>query len=166
MRIHGRYPHQRILYEHYQHSFSVKQNASQQLLFPLSLYYPVYEMELLRELEQELIQMGFLFDEISKEKLVISGIPVSISESSVSIVLEDLLNELQDNVPNEKEVLHDRIAKSLAQSLALKSGTYLSEKEQENIVNSLFGCEDPQTSPFGKTTFITMKVEDIDKKFM
>ena len=164
--IDQRRAHQRILYEHYQHSFSVKQNASQQLLFPLSLYYPVYEMELLRELEQELIQMGFLFDEISKEKLVISGIPVSISESSVSIVLEDLLNELQDNVPNEKEVLHDRIAKSLAQSLALKSGTYLSEKEQENIVNSLFGCEDPQTSPFGKTTFITMKVEDIDKKFM
>ena len=137
-----------------------------QLLFPLSLYCPVYEMELLRGLEQELIQMGFLFDEISKEKLVISGIPVSISESAVSIVLEDLLNDLQDNVPGEKEALHNRIAKSLAQSLALKSGTYLSEKEQENIVNSLFGCEDPQTSPFGKTTFITMKVEDIDKKFM
>ncbi len=164
--IDQRRAHQRILYEHYMRSFTVKQNASQQLLFPLSLYYSVYEMELLNNLQNELIQMGFLFDEISNEKIVILGIPVSITESEVSIVLEDLLNDMQDSVPNDVDVLHDRIAKSLAQSLAVKTGTYLSDKEQEHIVNSLFGCEDSQTSPFGKTTFITMKVEDIDKKFM
>jgi len=164
--IDQRRAHQRILYEHYMRSFTVKQNASQQLLFPLSLYYSVYEMELLKNLQNELVQMGFLFDEISNEKIVILGIPVSITESEVSIVLEDLLNDMQDDAPADVDILHDRIAKSLAQSLAVKTGTYLSDKEQENIVNSLFGCEDPQTSPFGKTTFITMKVEDIDKKFM
>ncbi len=164
--IDQRRAHQRILYEHYMRSFTVKQNASQQLLFPLSLYYSVYEMELLKNLQNELVQMGFLFDEISNEKIVILGIPVSITESEVSIVLEDLLNDLQDDSPTDVDILHDRIAKSLAQSLAVKTGTYLSDKEQENIVNSLFGCEDPQTSPFGKTTFITMKVEDIEKKFM
>ncbi|WLD24553.1 DNA mismatch repair endonuclease MutL [Flavobacterium dauae] len=164
--IDQRRAHQRILYEHYIKSFAVKQNSSQQLLFPLSLYYTVYEMELLRSIEQQLIQMGFLFDEISNEKIVILGIPVSVSESEVSIVLEDLLNDLQDDSPTDVDILHDRIAKSLAQSLAVKTGTYLTDKEQENIVNSLFGCDDPQTSPFGKTTFITMKVEDIDKKFM
>jgi len=164
--IDQRRAHQRILYEHYMRSFTVKQNASQQLLFPLSLYYGVYEMELLKNLQNELVQMGFLFDEISNEKIVILGIPVSITESEVSIVLEDLLNDMQDDAPADVDILHDRIAKSLAQSLAVKTGTYLSDKEQENIVNSLFGCEDPQTSPFGKTTFITMKVEDIDKKFM
>lgn len=164
--IDQRRAHQRILYEHYMRSFTVKQNASQQLLFPLSLYYGVYEMELLKNLQNELVQMGFLFDEISNGKIVILGIPVSITESEVSIVLEDLLNDMQDDAPADVDILHDRIAKSLAQSLAVKTGTYLSDKEQENIVNSLFGCEDPQTSPFGKTTFITMKVEDIDKKFM
>jgi len=164
--IDQRRAHQRILYEHYMRSFTVKQNASQQLLFPLSLYYGVYEMELLKNLQNELVQMGFLFDEISNEKIVILGIPVSITESEVSIVLEDLLNDMQDDASADVDILHDRIAKSLAQSLAVKTGTYLSDKEQENIVNSLFGCEDPQTSPFGKTTFITMKVEDIDKKFM
>ena len=164
--IDQRRAHQRILYEYYLNSFGVKQNASQQLLFPLSLYYTAYEMELLREIEPELLQMGFSFEEITHEKIVILGTPESISESEVSIILEDLLNDLQDQMPNDVPVLHDRIAKSLAQSLAVKTGTYLTEKEQENIVNSLFGCENPQTSPFGKTTFITMKVEDIDKKFM
>ncbi|UUV20696.1 DNA mismatch repair endonuclease MutL [Paenimyroides aestuarii] len=164
--IDQRKAHQRILYEHYVHALAVKQNASQQLLFPLSLYYTAYELELLRNIEPQLVQMGFLFEELTNEKIVILGIPVSITESEVSIVLEDLLNDLQDDVPSDHSVLNDRIAKSLALSLAIKTGTYLTEKEQEHIVNSLFGCTDPQTSPFGKTTFITMKVEDIDKKFM
>src|SRR5690554_278876 len=164
--IDQRRAHQRILYDYYIQSFQVKQTASQQLLFPLSLYYSVYEMELLKSIETELIQMGFSFETLTKEKIVILGTPESISESSVSIVLEDLLNDLKGDVPGEVHVLHDRIAKSLAHSLAVKTGAFLTEKEQEDIVNSLFGCEDPQTSPFGKTTFVTMKVEDIDKKFI
>src|SRR5690554_125140 len=164
--IDQRRAHQRILYDYYLNSFSIKQNASQQLLFPLSLYYSVFEMELLQSIEQELIQMGFSFNEITNEKIVILGTPESISESEVSIVLEDLLNDLQDNLPDDVPVLYDRMAKSLAQSLAVKTGTFLTDKAQEDIVNSLFGCENPQTTPFGKTTFITMKVEDLDKKFM
>src|SRR5690606_4785351 len=115
--IDHRRAHQRILYEHYMRSFTVKQNASQQLLFTLSLYYGVYEMELLKNLQDELIQMGFVFDEISNEKIVILGITVSITEREVSIVLEDLLNDLQDDTPTNVDVLHDRIAKSMAQSL-------------------------------------------------
>ena len=38
-------------------------------------------------------------------------------------------------------------------------------KEQENLVNSLFACKDPNVSPFNKPTFITLSVEDLDKKF-
>jgi DNA mismatch repair protein MutL len=41
----------------------------------------------------------------------------------------------------------------------------LTEKEQENLVNGLLACKDPNVSPFQKPNFITMRVEDIDKKF-
>jgi DNA mismatch repair protein MutL len=53
----------------------------------------------------------------------------------------------------------------MARSLAVKTGTYLSEKEQENLLNGLFACKEPDVSPLGKPTFITMRVEDLDKKF-
>lgn len=164
--IDQRRAHQRILYERYLESFSLQNNSSQQLLFPLTLYYATFEMELLKSLENDLIQMGFLFETLDNEKIIISGIPVTITESEVSIVLEDLLNELQSEFPDEKDVLKDKIAKSLSQSLAVKTGTYLTEKEQENIVDSLFACKEPNVSPFLKPTYITMRVEDIDKKFM
>src|SRR5690606_32542868 len=138
--IDQRRAHQRILYEHYIKSFTVKQNSSQQLLFPLSLYYTIYEMELLRSIEQQLIQIAFLFEEISNEKIVILGIPVSVSASEVSIVLEVLLNDLLDSMPNNLAMMYDWIAKSLTLSLPVIIATYLTDKHQEIIFNSLCVC--------------------------
>ena len=61
--------------------------------------------------------------------------------------------------------MNDGIAKSMAKSIAVKNGVYLTEKEQENLVNGLFACKDASVSPFNKPTFITLSVEDLDKKF-
>jgi len=157
--------HQRILYEKFMESIQNHTASSQQLLFPLTLYYSPYEVEILRELYPMLQQTGFGFEHMTQEYVVISGLPVNISESEASIVLEDLISDFQDGVPKTAMGQSDRIAKSLAHSLSVKTGTVLNEEEQESIVNSLFACKEPSVSPFMKPTFITMKVEDIEKKF-
>ncbi len=157
--------HQRILYEKFLENISIQQAASQQLLFPLTLYYTSYEIELLKGLETTLKQTGFDFESIEKDRVVLSGLPVHVVESEASIVLEELLTDLQSSFPEASFSQNDRIAKSLAHSLAVKTGTILNEEEQENMVNSLFACREPGVSPFSKPTFITMRVEDIEKKF-
>jgi len=131
----------------------------------LNLYFSKNEMELIAELQLSLINTGFVFEETQKDHVVISGIPVNITESEVSLVLEQLLSDLQDGIPESSFSQNDTIAKSMAKSLAVKTGSYLTEKEQENLVNGLFACKEPNVSPFQKPTFITMRVEDIDKKF-
>ena len=157
--------HQRVLYEQFLVNMTVQQASSQQLLFPLDLYYSTVEIELIAELKQSLINTGFVFEDTHGDHIVISGIPVNVTESEVSIVLEQLLSDLQDGIPSSSFSQNDTIAKSMARSLAVKTGTVLSVKEQENLVNGLFACKDPNVSPFQKPTFITMRVEDIDKKF-
>jgi DNA mismatch repair protein MutL len=157
--------HQRILYEQFLASITLQQAASQQLLFPLNLYFSSAEMELIAELKSALVNTGFAFEESENDHIVISGLPVNVTESEVPIVLEQLISDLQDGIPDNSYSQNDSIAKSMARSLAVKTGTYLTEKEQENIVNGLFACKDPNVSPFQKPTFITMRVEDLDKKF-
>ena len=157
--------HQRVLYEQFLTNMTVFQAASQQLLFPLNLYFSSGEMELVHELTPALSNTGFVFDENAEDHIVISGIPVNVTESEVSIVLEQLISDLQDGIPENSFSQNDSIAKSMARSLAVKTGTYLTEKEQENLVNGLFACKEPNVSPFQKPTFITMRVEDLDKKF-
>ncbi|HEX8268822.1 MAG TPA: DNA mismatch repair endonuclease MutL [Flavobacterium sp.] len=157
--------HQRVLYEQFLTNMTVHQASSQQLLFPLNLYYSSGEMELISELKLSLGNTGFVFEETADDHVVISGLPVNVSESEVPIVLEQLLSDLQDGIPESSFSQNDTIAKSMARSLAVKTGTYLTEKEQENLVNGLFACKEPSVSPFQKPTFITMRVEDLDKKF-
>jgi DNA mismatch repair protein MutL len=157
--------HQRILYEQYLTNMTVHHAASQQLLFPLELYFSANERVLLVELQDTLHAMGFVFDTVQNNAVVVSGIPVTITESQVSAVLEELLRDLQDGIPENSYSQNDSVAKSMARSLAVRTGAYLNQKEQENIVNGLFACKEPDVSPFQKPTFITINVEDIDKKF-
>lgn len=157
--------HQRVLYEQFLTNMTVNQASSQQLLFPLNLYFSSTEIDLIQELQLSLINTGFVFEEINEDSVVISGLPVNVTESEVSILLEQLLSDLQDGIPESSFSQNDSIAKSMAKSLAVKTGTYLTEKEQENLVNGLFACKEPDVSPFHKPTFITMRVEDLDKKF-
>jgi DNA mismatch repair protein MutL len=157
--------HERVLYEEFLTSMTVHQASSQQLLFPLQLYFSSDEIELLAELKSSLENTGFVFESFNDDHVLISGLPVNVTESEISIVLEELLSDLQDGIPDSSFCQNDTIAKSMAKSLAVRTGTYLTEKEQENLVHNLFGCKEPNVSPFQKPTFITMSVEDLDKKF-
>lgn len=157
--------HERVLYEGFLTSMTVQQASSQQMLFPLQLYFSSGEIVLLQELKASLENTGFVFESFSDDSVTISGLPVNVTESEISIVLEELLSDLQDGIPDNSFSQNDTIAKSMAKSLAIKTGTYLTEKEQENLVHNLFACKEPNVSPFQKPTFITMSVEDLDKKF-
>lgn len=157
--------HERVLYEEFLTSMTVHQASSQQLLFPLQLYFSSTEIELLTELRMSLENTGFVFETFNEDHVLISGVPVNVTESEISIVLEELLSDLQDGIPDNSFSQNDTIAKSMARSLAVKTGTYLTEKEQESLVHNLFACREPNVSPFQKPTFITMSVEDLDKKF-
>ena len=157
--------HERVLYEEFLTNMTVKQASSQRLLFPLELFFSSNEIELVRELQLSLENLGFIFDAFAESSIVISGLPITITESKASIVLDDLLTDLQNGIVTDSFSQNDTIAKSMCKSLAVRTGTYLTEKEQENLVHNLFACKEPNVSPFQKPTFITMSVEDLDKKF-
>ena len=157
--------HQRVLYEQFLTNITIQKAASQQLLFPLELYFSADEMQVLRDMQPTLENTGFVFDVFTTDAIQISGLPVLMAESDVSVVLEELIHNIQNEIPESSFSQSDTIAKSMAKSLAVKTGTYLTDKEQENLVNSLFACKEPTISPFQKPTFITFTVEDLDKRF-
>jgi len=46
-----------------------------------------------------------------------------------------------------------------------KTGNKLTAQEQDHMIHSLFACKEPNVTPCGKPTFVTMSVDDLDKKF-
>ena len=158
--------HQRVLYEGLLKHLTVKESVSQQLLFPLSLEFSSTEMEILQNLKEDLEHTGFIFTSFTEVGIEITGVPINVPESEVSIILEQLISDVEQEVPDSHFSATDLLAKSMAKSLAIKTGQSLSRLEQEHLVNSLFACKEPTVSPTNKVTFITMSVDDFDKKFI
>ncbi len=163
--IHQSLAHQRVLYEEFLENITVKEASSQQLLFPVTISFSSSDIEMIYSIKSDLESAGFMFDEFTKESVVIGGIPTSITESQITLILEQLLDDIKLEVPDASFSHFDVMAKSFAKSLAIKTGTILSLKEQENLVNNLFSCKEPSTSPFGKPTFKTLSLQEIDSIF-
>ena len=157
--------HERILYEDYLRKTTVNEAVSQQLLFPLQLNLSTSGISILKELQQALETTGFVFSTFTNESIELTGLPVGVKESDVSNVFDQLIHDIENEVPDVNFSISDLLSKSLAKSLAIKNGKKLERQEQEYIVNTLFSCKEPTVSPSNKTIFTTIKVDELDKKF-
>lgn len=158
--------HQRVLYEQLLKNITVSEAVSQQLLFPATFTFTTSEITMLKEVKESLENIGFMFSNISDDSIELSGIPSNISESELQIIIEQMLNDFQGEIPDTGFSQTDVLVKSLAKSMAIRTGKKLEVAEQEALVNNLFACKEPMISPFQKTIFITLSVDDLDKKFI
>ena len=158
--------HERILYESLLKNITIKEAMSQQLMFPLQLHFSMTEINIIKQLKEDLEYTGFVFSKIDDDTVEITGVPINVPESEISIILEQLIHDVEQEVPDSNFSAVDLLAKSMAKTLAIKRGQSLNALEQEHMVNSLFACKEPSVSPTNKATFITLSVDELDKKFM
>ncbi len=166
MIIHQNLAHQRIVYEELLKNITVKEAVSQQLLFPLQLHFSKPDLEIIEKFREQLEHTGFIFSELKDETIEISGIPVLILESHVVNLLNQLVHDIKEEVPDTGFSQNDMLAKSMAASMAIKTGVSLNKEEREHLINQLFACKEPTVSPTNKPVFTALDVSDLDKKFM
>ncbi|MCL4115255.1 UNVERIFIED_CONTAM: hypothetical protein GTU68_047948 [Idotea baltica] len=157
--------HQRVLYERFLKHGTSQESVSQQLLFPIKLSFSTNELNDLLEIKEDLNALGFAFGEIDEESIQIKGVPVSMTESDVANVLEQLLYDFRENTVSESFSQTDRLSKSLCKALSIKTGDRLDQESQLALVNDLFACKEATISPFNKRIYITITENDIANKF-
>ncbi|MFD0931193.1 DNA mismatch repair endonuclease MutL [Psychroflexus salinarum] len=158
--------HFRILYEELLKNITAQPALSQQLLFPLKLRLDANEMRVFKILKDALVNAGFSISEFGEDFVKINGIPNRLPESETSILLDQLLSDFENDIPDSGFDQTDRLAKSLAQSMAIKNGTVLQKEEQTELVNLLFSCKEPMLTPLNRLVFVKQSAADFDKKFM
>ncbi|WP_191859109.1 DNA mismatch repair endonuclease MutL [Hanstruepera ponticola] len=158
--------HQRVLYEDFLKQITIKESVSQQLLFPVEAHFSPEEVEIIKDVRDDLEHTGFVFSNFTKDVIEITGVPINVPASEVSLIFEQLIADIQNEVPESNFSATDLLAKSMAKSLAIKIGQSLTAKEQDHLVNSLFGCKEPNISPANKPTFITLSMDELDRKFV
>ena len=123
-------------------------------------------MNIIRQIKDDLGHAGFQFSKLDDDTAEITGAPINVPEGEIPNILEHLISDVIQEVPDSNFSVTDLLAKSMAKSLAIKRGQSLTRLEQEHVVNSLFACKEPSVSPSNKVTFITLSGDELDKKFM
>jgi DNA mismatch repair protein MutL len=156
--------HERIMYEHYKKSAQHPIN-SQQELFPQTIELSSADMLLLKELNDDLKNLGFDIVPFGKETIVVQGVPADLSSLNSVEVLNGLLENYKLNNLDIKLDKGENICRALAQNTCIKYGKELQFEEMKLLVEHLFACEEHAHSPQGKIVYTQINQTDIDKLF-
>jgi DNA mismatch repair protein MutL len=156
--------HQRVLYEQFLENISLKEPASQHLLFPMQLHFDTADLNLLGEMKDSLHALGFRLEAQRDTGIEITALPVLIPEAQAGAVLEDLLNSWKEQFGGEGYSEADRMARLLSRALAIRPGRVLDTASRQALINDLFACKESALSPFNKRIHATLEVAELENK--
>jgi DNA mismatch repair protein MutL len=157
--------HERILYERYLSMLNEKEVVTQKELFPRNITLNPADAEILKGLLPQINLLGFDIQEFGKDVFVIHGVPADLkSLQDEQKIIEQLLEQYKSNRDLDLNIF-ENIARATARSSAIKKGQSLSQEEMIELVDKLFACAMPFTSPTGKKCFVTFELDELARKF-
>jgi DNA mismatch repair protein MutL len=157
--------HERILYEKALNRFETDIPFSQQLLFPRTVQLDPGRYELIKELYPYLNKLGFEIKHMSKNKIVIEGVPDDIKNGSEEKVLLEIIDEYSLNENEKKLEQKDNLAKSYSCKTAVKAGDKLSDAEMRLLIDQLFATSMPYACPHGRPIVVKISLNEFDRRF-
>lgn len=157
----------RILYENMLSALNGEQNVCQTALFPVQVqigaaYIPLVEANLDR-----LHKLGFDISIFGTDTIVVAGIPqgYDYDELSVKSTVADLLQILSDGEQTLDEAMKTDMARKLAERGGSQNARIKSPEQAQGLLDLLFACSNPETTPSGKRITKIVSTDDLEKLF-
>lgn len=163
--IDQQYASERIHFERYLKMIAHHAGFSQQSLFPKTLSLSPQDAFVMEEIMPELRNLGFDIHPFGQHTFVIHGMPADNMEENEQAIIESLIESYKSSSGAVSLNKKERIAASLAKSTSLKKGKRLELREMKSVIDDLFACEQPNVTPSGKPTFITLGLQEIEQRF-
>ena len=157
--------HERILYEQYALLLHKKTGVSQQSLFPQNVYLNPADYALVQELKDEIKALGFDFNTIGQNIVVINGVPPDVKSGDEQMVFEGLIEQYKANQDKISLTKSDNLARSIAKRMSIKRGQRLETEMMSNLIDRLFACENPNYAPNGQLIFYILELDKIAQFF-
>lgn len=157
--------HERVLYERFLECLSNNRAISQVDMFPVTTELNPSDYFILKEIEKELVLLGFNFEHSGDNKIIIRGKPADSGSSDPLEMLEILFEDYKNTETEPSVGAKEKIAAGMACASAIQYGKVMSQGEMEDLFDTLFSCQSPNYSPKGRPVISIISLEDIDKRF-
>jgi len=165
MLIHISRAHERILFERYLKQLDSGKSASQQSLFPQTVQLNPTDYALWLDIRDEVKALGFDIENFGNNMVIINGYPMDIHDHDEKQLFEGLIEQYKIFNSELSLPKKERISRSFAKRSAMKPGVAINEKEMHSLIDTLFGCDNPNFSPGGQLTFFILDLSKIEQHF-
>lgn len=157
--------HVRVLFDRYMEQIRGRHGVPQGVLFPEVVELPASEAAVLDSLSDDLSAVGFELTPLGGGSYAVNGVPAGIEGLSPVELIKNMVHSALEKGGDVREEIQTALALTLARSAAIVYGQVLGEEEMAKLVDSLFACPTPGYTPDGKVVLVTVKEEEIEKRF-
>lgn len=156
--------HERVLYEKVLRSFSKDLSNSQDLLFPHQIILDNSEVIVLKEIKEELNELGYYF-ELKGNQLEVKAIPLDDAYVFSSVSIKEVIDQYAAEQKIRNTDKRDYLAASIACKAAIKTGKSIRKEEMMKLISDLLACDMPYCCPHGRPIIIEMSLYRLDRLF-
>jgi len=167
MVIDQRRAHERIIYEKLMRSRKEEKPLAQQSLFPETVELNAEDYQTCLDMLEELDRLAFDIRDFGNQSVVIHGMPSDLNVSGKGAIdTLEMMIEQYKSLKGEMDMgITEKIARSTANSSAIRYGQPLSDIEMQELTDQLFACSNPNHTPSGKTIVRIIEVGELDNQF-
>lgn len=139
--------------------------ASQSSLFPQQISLNGADYSLVMELKEEIESLGFKFEAMGEQMIVIQGVPADLAPCNEKEIFEGLIEQFKVNTKNLELPKRESLNRALAKRIATSRCSKLGKEEADQLIDQLFACEQPNYTPGGKPTYVLISLDKINSWF-
>lgn len=114
---------------------------------------------------ESLKSIGLTIEVFGINTIRIVEIPLFIKEYNEESYIEELIQQAIKDEKIDIENLRKHVISTMACKASIKAHDYLNEREMEDLIKTLFKCENPTCCPHGRPTIIHFSSYDVEKLF-
>lgn len=156
--------HERVLYEQVLARMTKGEVPSQRLLFPVPIQVTPEEEEALVRFGDQVERVGYEVERVDDRSVQLLGVPAVGRDSRAGEIFHAFLGELSEN-GDVRLVGAEKVAATFACKAAVKAGDPLDVREMNELVDALFGTEQPFYCPHGRPIVVRVSLAEIGRRF-
>ncbi|MFB9330474.1 DNA mismatch repair endonuclease MutL [Paenibacillus aurantiacus] len=158
--------HERINYEYYLEKFARPQQASQQLIVPMTLEFTSTEASLITSRMPLLLEAGVELEPFGANTFLVRSHPEWLPRGEEQQIIEEMTEWLlSEKGAVDIGKLREKSAIMCSCKASIKANDRLTREEGEGLLRRLASCIQPYTCPHGRPIVVHMTTYQLEKMF-
>ncbi|XID94413.1 DNA mismatch repair endonuclease MutL [Paenibacillaceae bacterium WGS1546] len=157
--------HERIHYEYYYDKFGRPEEASQELLLPMTLEFAPDECAALRGRLSAFESAGVYLEDFGGNTFIIRAVPHWFPAGEEAEIVREMADWIVRERSVDLRVLREKAAILCSCKASIKANQALTREAGEKLLERLGACKQPYTCPHGRPIVVSFSAYELEKMF-